>query len=76
MDYPTIVSNIGLNRINIQSVTHPDQIASIRLSAIGAEGEDEARFVCFVDYKNWSDIGVVDYRSTKAAEEIPQSEKN
>ena len=75
VSYPVIVSNVGLNRINIQSVTNPNDIACIKLSAIGEEGAATTEFVCFADYKNWSDIGLVDTRATKRAEEIPFSEK-
>ena len=44
LNYPCLVSNIGINRIMIQSLTNPTQVNSFRLD------EQDLEFLCFVDY--------------------------
>jgi len=56
VNYPCLVSNIGLSRIMIQSLTCPDQVASFSLEKQNME------FMCFADYQSMNDIGFKDNR--------------
>ena len=56
VNYPCLVSNIGLTRVMIQSLTCPDQVASFKLDELGMD------FICFADYQNMNDIGFKDKR--------------
>ena len=51
--YPVLVSNIGLNEIQVQSKEIPDMIATFNLDEAGD-------FICFAHYKSFSDIGLKD----------------
>ena len=53
LNYPCLVSNIGLSRIMIQSVTNPNQVNSFKIDDAGMEMD----FLCFVDYQSLNDIG-------------------
>ena len=44
MNYPCLVSNIGLSRIMIQSITNPNQVSSFKID------DQDMDFLCFVDY--------------------------
>ena len=68
LKYPCLVSNIGLNRIMIQSLTRPDQVAAFDLHTT------EMEFICFVDYKRLEDIGFQDKRDAQEAQAVPISE--
>ena len=54
LNYPCLVSNIGLSRIMIQSITNPHQVSSFKID------EQEMDFLCFVDYQSLNDIGFKD----------------
>ena len=56
LNYPCLVSNIGLSRVMIQSLTNPTQVATFRLD------DREMEFICFADYQSMADIGFVDKR--------------
>ena len=56
MNYPCLVSNIGLSRIMIQSLTNPNVVASFSLDVQNME------FVCFAANRGLSDIGFSDKR--------------
>lgn len=56
LNYPCLVSNIGLSRIMIQSITNPNQVSSFKID------EQEMDFLCFVDYQSLNDIGFKDQR--------------
>jgi hypothetical protein len=56
LNYPCLVSNIGLSRIMIQSMTNPNQVNSFKLD------EQNVDFICFADYQSVNDIGFKDTR--------------
>lgn len=56
VNYPCLVSNLGLSRVMIQSLTCPDQVASFKLD------EQKMEFICFADYQSMNDIGFKDKR--------------
>jgi len=68
VNYPCLVSNIGLSRIMIQSMTCSDQVASFRLDDLGMD------FICFAEYQSLSDIGFKDTRDASAIDTVPFSE--
>ena len=53
LNYPCLVSNIGLSRVMIQSITNPNQVNSFKIDDAGMEMD----FLCFVDYQSLNDIG-------------------
>ena len=68
LNYPCLVSNVGLNRITIQSVVNPDFVSTFDLDSTGME------FICFVDYASLNDIGFVDKRDALDKDLVPFSE--
>jgi hypothetical protein len=56
LNYPCLVSNIGLSRLMIQSLTCPDEVSTFNL-----DGEN-MEFICFADYRQLDDIGFKDTR--------------
>ena len=68
LNYPCLVSNIGLSRMMIQSLTNPNSVASFRLDELKME------FVCFAEYQNNADIGFIDKRPQDQADIVPFSE--
>ena len=67
MNYPVLVSNIGLDKIHVQSRAIPDMIATFNL---GEAGE----FLCFAQYKHFEDIGLKDKRRQGLINKIPFEE--
>ena len=68
MNYPCLVSNIGLSRVMIQSMTCPDQVASFKLDDLNMD------FICFAEYQSLTDIGFKDKRDASAISNVPFSE--
>ena len=68
LNYPCLVSNVGLSRVNIQSMTCPDTVATFKLDDLGMD------FVCFADYQSLDDIGFKDNRTAEQIEAVPSSE--
>ena len=66
MNYPCLVYNIGLRKIKIQSMATPDMCATFNLY--------DRDFICFAQYKDFTDIGLVDKRSAADKENIPFEE--
>ena len=70
LNYPCLVSNIGLSRVMIQSITNPNQVNSFKIDDEGMEMD----FLCFVDYQSLNDIGFKDTRAQAQADVVPFSE--
>ena len=68
LNYPCLVSNIGLSRVMIQSLTCPDQVNSFKLDAYDME------FVSFVSYNTLRDVGFVDKRDALSKSLVPFNE--
>lgn len=68
LNYPCLVSNVGLSRLMIQSLTCPDQVNTFDLDA------QDMDFICFADYRVLEDIGFKDQREAQQAEFVPFSE--
>ena len=68
VNYPCLVSNIGLSLVTIQSLTNPHTVATFNLEQQGMD------FICFADYQNNADIGFKDKRDANTAESIPFNE--
>ena len=58
MNYPVLVSNIGLSKIHVQSRAMPNLIATFNLDELDEPGD----FLCFAWYKNFCDVGLKDKR--------------
>ena len=56
VSHPMLASNVGLNRLLVQSVNQPGHVASLSLS------EQDMEFVCFAEYDNIKKIGFLDRR--------------
>lgn len=66
MNFPCLVYNIGLRQIKIQSMATPDMCATFELY--------DRDFLAFAQYKDFTDIGLVDKRSNADKENIPFEE--
>ena len=66
MNYPCLVYNVGLRKIKVQSAATPDTVATFNLF--------DRDFLCFAQYKDFTDIGLVDKRSNIDKESIPFEE--
>lgn len=68
LNYPCLVSNIGLSRLMIQSLTSPSEVNTFNLEA------EKMEFICFADYRKLEDIGFKDNRDAAQAELVPYDE--
>ena len=66
MNFPCLVYNVGLRKIKIQSMATPDMCATFDLY--------DRDFLCFAQYKDFTDIGLVDRRGAADKENIPFEE--
>lgn len=66
MNYPILVYNVGLRKIKVQSRTSPDTVATFNLH--------DRDFLAFAQYKDFTDIGLVDKRPNIEKDNIPFEE--